>query len=116
MKKFSKKLQNTIRLAIIFPKFLDNLTCYLIETIMKPTETSKKIMVFLEKNCKKFKFLEKIAKFEVFGKNLQNLINLVAFFVASDLVETIYVRTEFEIEFKLYFERHHNETMIRKRK
>ena len=82
--------------------------------MLKPTETSKKVKV-LEKNCKNFKFLEKLQKLHVFGENLQNLINLVNFFTASDLIETIYVRTEFEIEFKLYFERHHNETMIRKR-
>ena len=70
----------------------------------------------MEKNYKNFKFLEKIAKFEVFKKNLQNLRDLVNFFVVSDLVETIYVRTDVEIEFKLYFEWHHNETLIRKRK
>ena len=73
--------------------------------MLKPTETSKKSR-FLEENCKNFKFLE---------KNLQSLIDLVNFLVASDLVETIYVRTEFEIEFKLYFKRYHIETMIQKR-
>ena len=83
--------------------------------MLKPTETSKKIKVF-GKNCKNFKFWEKNCKnFKFLEKNLQNLIDLVIFFVASDLVETIYVRKEFEIEFKLYFKRHHIETMIQKR-
>ena len=74
--------------------------------MLKPTETSKKVKVFGKKNCKNFKFLE---------KNLQTLLDLVNFFVASDLVETIYVRTETENEFKLHFKRHHIETTIQKR-
>ena len=84
--------------------------------MLKFTETSKKSQGFKKKklqkiqvfgkNCKNFKFLE---------KNLQSLINLANFFVASDLFETIYVRTEFENEFKLHFKRHHIETMIQKR-
>ena len=44
--------------------------------MLKPTETSKKVKVFGKKNAK------------VFGKNLQNLIDLVKFFVDSDVVET----------------------------
>ena len=61
-------------------------------------------------------FLEKIAKISSFqiAKKSYTLVN---FFLASDLYtyETIYVRPEFEIEFILYFERHHIETMIQKR-
>ena len=83
--------------------------------MLKPTETSKKVKVFVKKFAKFQAFGKKLQKLQVFGKNLRNLIDLVNFFIASDLVETIYVRTEFEIEFKLYFEQHHNETMIRKR-
>ena len=49
MKKFSKKLQNTMRLAIFWPNLLDNLIFYLIETMLKPTETSKKNLIFERK-------------------------------------------------------------------
>ena len=48
MKKFSKKLQNTIRLAIIWPNLLE-IFFYLIETMLKPRETSKKIKFFEKK-------------------------------------------------------------------
>ena len=50
----------------------------------------------------------------MFGKNCRNLIVLVNFFVASDLIETTNVRTEFIIELKIYFRRHHVETMVQK--
>ena len=59
MKKVSKKLQNTKRLATISPILLNNLTFYPIETMLKPTEISKKS-------------LEKIAKLSSFGKNCKN--------------------------------------------
>ena len=39
--------------------------------MLKPTETSKNSN-FLRKNCKSFKYLETIAKFQVFGKNCKN--------------------------------------------
>ena len=52
MKKFSKKLQNTMRLAIFWPNLLDNLIFYLIETMLKPTETSKKNLIFERKKIK----------------------------------------------------------------
>ena len=90
-----EKIQNTIRLTIIWPNLLNNLTFYLTETMLKPTETSKN-SVFLRKNCKNFMYLKKIAKisciwkklqkisciwkklqkFQVFGKNCRNLIIL----------------------------------------
>ena len=43
---FIKKIQNTIRLDIIRPSLLDNLTFDLRETMLKPTETSKKSQIF----------------------------------------------------------------------
>ena len=50
MKIFSKKLQSTIGLAIIRSILLDNLTFYLPETMLKPTETSKKVKFLREKS------------------------------------------------------------------
>ena len=63
--------------------------------MLKPTETSKKVKFLRKKNLQKFKFLEKTAKIS------SNLIVLFKFFVASDLIETIYVRMEPKIEFKI---------------
>ena len=59
-------------------------------------------------------FWKKLQKFQKFGKNWENLINLVNCFAAFDLIETIYVRIDIEIEFKLCFKRHHVETLIQK--
>ena len=85
-----------IRFVVIRSVLLDNLTFYLPEFILKPTEISKKSQTF-GKNCKKFKFLgkkcknfkvfgkmgEKIQSFwknlQNFGKNCRNLKNLASF-------------------------------------
>ena len=71
MKNF-QKTSNMIRLAIIWPNWLDNLTFYLIETMLKPTETSEKVKFFWEKNAKISSVWKKLQKLQVFGKNCKN--------------------------------------------
>ena len=46
LKKILKIFKNTTRFVIIRSILLDNLTFYLPETMLKPTETSKKVKIF----------------------------------------------------------------------
>ena len=81
--------------------------------MLKPTEISKKVKSF-EKKWQKFQvFGKKIAKISsIWKKKLQIFHNFGQCIVASDLVLSRLLGIDFKIEFRLYFDWHHVETMI----
>ena len=62
-----------------------------------------KVSSIWKKNCKNFKYL---------GKKMQIFHNFGQCIVASDLVLSRLLRIDFKIEFRMYFDWHHVETMI----